>query len=105
MTTTASRAPAVPFWLWPWCAFLFLVPFKQLIPGGPFISLEVFAAALLALAPRQGASLANGRFLAVSVLFLMLALSFFFSPHQPPMTLYWSRVLRAASALCVTHAA
>jgi O-antigen ligase len=105
----AAHAPsrAVPFWLWPWCAFLFLVPFKQLIPGAPFIALEVFAAALLAFAPRRGASLAHGRFLAVTMLFLMLAMSYFFSlyPEESKMPLlrigmaYLTYVLAASAAL------
>lgn len=107
MTKASDGRQAVPYWLWPWCAFLFLVPFKQLIPGGPFITLEVFAAALLALAPRRGASLANGRFLAVSALFLMLAVSYFFSlyPQETKMPLlrigmaYVTFVLAASVAL------
>jgi O-antigen ligase len=107
MTAPRPAVRGVPFWLWPWCAFLFLVPFKQLIPGPPFITLEVFAAALLAIAPRRGASLATDRFFAVSGLFLMLCVSFFFSlyPQETKMPLlrigmaYLTYVLAASAAL------
>lgn len=94
MTGSAPTSPprVIPFWLWPWCLFLFLVPFKQLIPGGPFIALEVGAAALLVLAPRRGASLAHGRFFAVSWLFLMLCVSYFASLYPEESTMPLLRI-------------
>lgn len=107
MTRVVPAARPVPFWLWPWCAFLFLMPFKQLIPGPPFITLEVFAAAMLVLAPRRGASLATDRFFAVTALFLMLCMSYFFSlyPQETKMPLlrigfaYLTYVLAGSVAL------
>lgn len=107
MTRVVPAARPLPFWLWPWCAFLFLAPFKQLIPGPPFITLEVFAAVLLVLAPRRGATLATDRFFAVTALFLMLCVSFFFSlfPQETKMPLlrigfaYLTYVLAGSVAL------
>ncbi len=79
MTKGVSVSPGTSFWLAPWCLVLFLFPFKQLIPGPPFMVLEVGAALLLMLAPRPRAVLANGRFVAISFLMLAICASYFSS--------------------------
>lgn len=79
MTIAAEKAARLPLWLLPWCLFLFLVPFKQLIPGGPFVVLELGAAFLLALVPGRAVYRATWRILAVTVLFLLICLSYFHS--------------------------
>lgn len=72
----------LPYWLWPWCAFLFLLPFEELIGATalevPFKLLGLGAALLLALLPGRAAP-GGGRLVAVALLFLALCASFFFS--------------------------
>jgi O-antigen ligase len=73
----------MPYWLWPWCLFLFLMPFEMLIAGLnlslPVNALGVASAMLLAMAAPRGPGGQGllGRYLAVTLLMLALSLSYF----------------------------
>lgn len=109
----ASRAYEVmPYWLWPWSLFLFLMPFEMLIAGLklslPVNALGFGAAFLMALAaPRirdSGKRLLHSRYLAVTFLLLALSLSYFSSidPAESrqllvPVGIIWATYLLATS--------
>ncbi len=86
-TLALQPAEVMPYWLWPWCLFLFLMPFEMLIAGLnlslPVNALGVASAALLAMAAPRGPGAGGrellGRYLAVTVLMLALVLSYFSS--------------------------
>lgn len=66
-------AEATPAWLWPWCLFLFLLPFEGVLAslglGLAMTLLSLGAALLLAIAPRSGVRGASSRSVAM-VLFM-----------------------------------
>lgn len=83
---SAQKAQEVmPYWLWPWCAFLFLLPFEMLLGGLnlslPFNALGLGAALLLAIAAPRANRLSgrpfHGRALGLAALVLLMHLSYF----------------------------
>ncbi|MNX82883.1 O-Antigen ligase [compost metagenome] len=82
-------AEATPAWLWPWCLFLFLLPFDGFLAsrglGFVMTLLSLGAALLLALAPRSGVRGASGRSVAV-VLFLLACAASSFASLNPAAT-------------------
>lgn len=81
--TARREATALPVWIWPWCLFLFLIPFQSVIDqltlslGYNLIGLA--AGVMLALSKRGQAIRANWRTAAVAFLVAALSVSYFFS--------------------------
>ncbi|GEM_PF-3234766 len=109
-------APEVmPYWLWPWCLFLALIPFEMLLAALklslPVNALGLGAALLIALAARRGygkdGRMVLTRYVAITLLVLTMSLSYFTSldPAETrrmliPTAIIWGiYMLSTASAL------